>query len=114
MSNTAVKNAKIVGVPRVINPMANLLEVTVQYETMNGSRQQKSADVLVRLIRTYNPALQMYFPDIDLEARKQINEGGFYNPVVSAVPMSKVNGESAELADVVIAYFKNKFVEQYK
>ena len=56
----------------------------------------------------------MYIPYIDPEARKQINEGGYINPVVSVIPMIKVNGEASELANVVMDYFKSKFVEQYQ
>ena len=110
----AVKNAKIEGKPRVINPTANLLEVTVKYDSLNGTTQRKSADLLVRLNRPYDPIKDMYTPYIDPEARKQINEGGYINPVVSVIPMIKVNGEASELANVVMDYFKSKFVEQYQ
>lgn len=110
----AVKNAKIEGKPRIVNPTANSLEVTVTYEAVNGSRQIKKTDFLVRLNRYYDPAKEAYVPEIDPEARKKINEGGYINPVVSAIPMGRVNGEAPELADVVIVYFKDKFVAQYQ
>ena len=111
---TAVKNAKIEGKPRIINPTANLLEITVAYEALNGNRTPKKADLQVRLRRSYDPVKEMYLPETDPDARKDINEGAYFNPVISVVPFTKVNGESSELADFVIGYFNNRFIEQYK
>ena len=114
MTNATIKNARIEGKPRVINPNANLLEVTVVYESMNGSATRKTADLQVRLRRPYDPVQELYAPLIDPEARKQIHDGEYFNPVISAFPYARLNGESPELADVVIGYSKNRFVEQYR
>ncbi|MBS3113716.1 hypothetical protein J4448_01320 [Candidatus Woesearchaeota archaeon] len=110
----AVKNAKIEGKPRIINPTANLLEITVAYDALNGSRTPKKADLQVRLRRFYDPVREIYLPETDPDARKDINEGAYFNPVVSIVPFTKVNGDSTGLIDFVMQYFNNKFIDQYK
>ena len=110
----AVKNARIEGKPRIINQTANLLEVTVAYEALNGIRTPKKADLQVRLRRYYDPVKEMYLPETDPDARKEISESVYFSPVVSVISFTKVNGESSELADFVMGYFNNRFIEQYK
>ena len=110
----AIKNAKIEGKPKVINPTANLLEVAVQYESINGTRVPKKADFMVRLRRPYDPIREMYSPEVDPDARKQISSGEYFSPVVDVIPMTKVNGETPELDDVIRGFFNSKFVDQYQ
>ena len=104
MTNATIKNARIEGKPRVINPIANTLEVTVAYESVNGKKQQKRTDFLVRLTLPFDPATESY---IIPQGQKPI-----YNTVASAIPMTGINGERDALSDVVLKYFKEKYESQ--